>query len=141
MAKSVAEIAQKWKDRMGTAGTAYTQGINNTAKNPMALAAAQAQKAQANYVNALASGQWAQKLNSTPVAYWKSQAAAASARLASGAAKGLAKYTAAITALQPVWQQMAAASQAAGDDPGTKAAAAINVLVAAGKKGKAASGG
>jgi len=107
----------------------------------MALAAAQADKAAANYAASVASGQWAAKLNSTPISTWKSQAAAGAARLASGAAKGAAKYTAAITALQPVYQQMAAASQAAGTDPGAKAMAAINVLVAAGKKGRAAAGG
>lgn len=141
MAKSVAEIVSKWQSRMGQAGPAYTAGINATMKNPMALAAAQAEKAQQNYLNALASGQWAQKLNATPIGYWKSQATAAAGKLGAGAQKGAAKYTAAMTALQPVWAQMKQAAMSAGSDPGTKAAAAINVLVAAGKKGKAAAGG
>jgi hypothetical protein len=141
MAKSVQEIATKWQQRMAAAGPAYAAGVQGTNKNPMQLAAAQASKAAANYQNAVGSGQWAAKLNATPIGYWKSQAAAAQSRLGAGAQKGAAKYTAAITALQPVWQQMAAASAAAGDDPATKAAAAINVLVAAGKKGRAASGG
>lgn len=141
MAKAVSDIVAKWQQRMAAAGPAYTAGVQGTTKNPMQLAAAQADKAAANYAASLASGQWANKLNSTPVSYWKSQAAAAASRLASGAAKGAAKYTQAITQLQPVWQQMKAASDGAGTDPGSKAMAAINVLVAAGKKGRAASGG
>jgi len=138
MAKSVQDIAGKWQQRMAQAGPAYSAGVNGTTKNPMQLAAAQLPKALANYTNAIQSGQMAEKLNSTPVAYWKSQSSAAAPKLGQGAMKGQAKYIAAITRLQPVWANMKQASIAAGDDPGAKAAAAINILVAAGRKGQAA---
>ncbi len=138
MAKSVQQIIQKWQQGMAQAGPAYTQGTGAVQQSPMAAAAAQAQKAQANYNNALSSGQWANSLNATPISYWKSQCAGAAAKLASGAQKGTPKYTAAITALQPVYQQMKQASQSAGPSPIAKATAALTVLLAHGKKGKAA---
>lgn len=139
MAKTTAQILANWQKGMSAAGPAYVQGTGATTTNPMQLAAQQAQKAVQNYSNSLTSGQWAAKLNATPVSYWKSQCAGAAQKLAMGAQKGGPKYQAAITALQPVYVQMKQAAMAAGTDPGTKAAAAINVLVAAGKKGRAMS--
>lgn len=138
MAKTVQQIVQKWQQGMASAGSAYQAGTSAVQQSPMAAAAAQANKAAANYANAINSGQWAASLNATPISYWKSQCAGAAAKLASGATKGTPKYTQAITALQPVYAQMKAASQAAGDNPIAKATAALTVLIAHGKKGKAA---
>lgn len=138
MAKSIQAIVQKWQQGMAQAGQAYTAGTAAVTQSPMAAAAAQANKALANYNNAINSGQWAASLNSTPISYWKSQCAGAAAKLASGATKGTTSYTAAITALQPVYAQMKQASNAAGDNPIAKATAALTVLLAHGKKGKAA---
>lgn len=141
MAKTVQQIVSNWQKGMAGAGQAYQQGTGAVQASPMAAAAQQAQKALVNYSNAINSGQWAAKLNATPISYWKSQCAGASAKLASGATKGTPKYTQAITALQPVYAAMKQASMQAGDDPIAKAGAALAVLIAAGKKGKAASGG
>lgn len=138
--KTAQEAASAFVAGMAGAGARYTQGTAAVVNSPMAAAAAKADKAMANYMAALQSGQWAAKLNATPISLWKAQCAAASARLASGAQKGQQKYMAAIQALQPTYQAMQAASASAGDDPAAKAAAAINVLVAAGKKGRAMSG-
>lgn len=138
MAKSIQAIVQKWQQGMAQAGQAYAAGTAAVTQSPMAAAAAQANKALANYNNAINSGQWAASLNGTPISYWKSQCAGAAAKLASGATKGTPSYTAAITALQPVYAQMKQASNAAGDNPIAKAAAALTVLIAHGKKGKAA---
>lgn len=140
MVKSPQEAGQNFVKGMSGAAQKYAQGTGAVTSSPMAAAAAQAQKALQNYTAAISSGQWAAQLNATPISYWKSQCAAAGSKLASGAQKGLTKYVAAITALQPTYAAMKQASVAAGDDPGAKAAAAINVLVAAGKKGRAASG-
>lgn len=137
MAKSVQEIVQKWQQGMAQAGNAYVKGTSGVTSSPMAAAAAKSQQALANYTNAITSGQWANALNATPISYWKSQCQGAAAKLASGATKGTPKYTQAMTALAPVHAQMRAASQAAGDDPVAKATAALLVLLAAGKKGKA----
>lgn len=141
MAKTVQQIVANWQKGMSGASLAYTQGTAAVQASPMAAAAAQAQKALANYSASINSGQWAAKLNATSIQYWKSQCAAAAAKLTMGATKGTPSYTAAITALQPVYAQMRAASQAAGDDPVAKAGAALRVLIAAGKKGKAMNGG
>lgn len=141
MAKSVQQIVSNWQKGMAGAGQAYSQGTSAVQQSPMAAAAAQAQKAQINYNAAISSGQWAAKLNATPISYWKSQCAGAAAKLASGATKGTPKYTQAITALQPVYAMMKQASDAAGNDPIAKAGAALAVLMAAGKKGKAMAGG
>lgn len=141
MAKTAAQIVQKWQQGMAQAGQAYAQGTAAVTASPMAAAAQQANKAAANYANAINSGQWAAKLNATPISYWKSQCAGAAAKLASGATKGTPKYTQAIQALIPVYDQMRQASAAAGQDPITKATAALQVLIAAGKKGRAAMGG
>lgn len=140
MAKSAQEAGANFVKGMGAAGSRYTQGTGGVTASPMAAAAAKADKALQNYTAAISSGQWAASLNATPISYWKSQCAANAGKLAQGAQKGLAKYVAAIQALQPTYAAMKQASMAAGDDPGSKAAAAINVLVAAGKKGRAMSG-
>lgn len=137
MAKAIATIVANWQKGMQTASAAYTQGTQAVVQSPMAAAAAQAQKAAQNYAASLQSGAWAAKLNSVPISFWKSQCAAAAQRLAAGATKGMPKYQAAITALQPTYAAMKQAAAANGGTPGQKAAAAIDVLVAAGKKGKA----
>jgi hypothetical protein len=141
MAKTAQQIVQKWQQGMAQAGPAYAQGTGAVQQSPMAAAAAKASLALQNYSNAINSGQWAAKLTATPISYWKSQCAGASAKLASGATKGTPKYTAAIQNLIPVYAQMKQASEAAGNDPVAKAVAALQVLIAAGKKGKAAAGG
>lgn len=141
MAKTVQQIVSNWQKGMAAAGAAYTQGTAAVQSSPMAAAAAKADKAQANYVAAIQSGQWAAKLNATPISFWKSQCAAAAAKLTMGATKGTPKYTKAIQDLQPVYAAMKQASANAGDDPVAKAGAALRVLIAAGKKGKAMSGG
>jgi len=94
MGKTAAEIAQSWQQGMASKGAKYAQGIQNTTVNPMALAAAQADVAVANY--AAAKDRMAANLTATPVSFWKSHAAAAQAKSHSGEAKSLPKYTAKI---------------------------------------------
>lgn len=138
MAKPTATIVQNWKQGMASAGANYTTGTAAVTSSPMAAAAAQQDKAVANYTNALMSGQWAASLQATTMQYWKAQCAQAASKLAAGATKGATKYQNAIAALQPTYAAMRAASDAAGDDPIAKATAALMVIMAAGKKGKAA---
>lgn len=141
MAKTVQQMVANWQRGMGSAGPAYAQGTGAVQQSPMAAAAQKADKALANYTASISSGQWAAALNATPISYWKSQCAAAQSRLSSGAAKGLQKYTTAMNQLAPVHQAMRQAADAAGDDPIARATAALQVIIAAGKKGKAMSGG
>jgi hypothetical protein len=142
--KTAAQATANWTAAMGSAKTsqAYVAGTGAVTESPMAAAAAQGVKAATNYSNSINSGQWAAALNSVSTASWKQSCAQGASRLASGAAKGASKYTAAINALQPVYAQMRQASQSmpAGTSGAQKAAAAISVLEAAGKKGRASSG-
>jgi hypothetical protein len=143
MAKNIKTAAQalaNFQAGMARAGAAYTQGTGAVQQSPMAAAAAAQDKMLANVTAAITSGQWAAALQAVPLSSWKASCAAAAGKLAAGAQKGAQKYQAAIQALQPVYQAMRQAAQSAGDDPAAKAAAAINVLVAAGKKGKAMGG-
>jgi hypothetical protein len=124
-AKTAAQIAQAWQAGMAGKAGNYSTGVQNTTVNPMALAAAQVDKAVANY--SAAAPQMAAKLNATPVAYWKSQSVAGAQKWAAGAAKGLPKYTAAMTKLTAIYPGMKQASDAAGGGA-QGAAAAITYL-------------
>jgi hypothetical protein len=135
MAKTAAEIAAAWQAGMASKGAKYAQGIQNTTVNPMALAAAKADDAVANF--AAAKDRMVANLNATPVAFWKSQAAAAQAKWQGGAAKGMTKYTAKIQKLvSTVYPGMKAASIAAGGKGGAAAAAAIDFLMQAKQNGQ-----
>lgn len=84
----------KWQRNTAGAAESYKAGIQGVTENPMALAAAQADKAARNYQEALMSGRWAQKLMSVPFDQWKQNASVGgSQRLASGVTKGLPKVT------------------------------------------------
>ena len=135
MAKTAAQIAQAWQQGMAGKTGNYTAGIQNCNVNPMALAAAQVDTAVANYANA--AQRMAANLNATPVAFWKSQAAAGAAKWAAGASKGLPKYTAKMAKLVAnVYPGMKAASMAAGGKGGAAAAAAIDYLIQAKQNGQ-----
>jgi hypothetical protein len=135
--KTPAEAAANYQKGMAAAGAAYTAGTAAVTNSPMAAAAAAADKMLAAITAAVSSGQWAAALQKVPLATWKQACQTAASKLGAGAQKGLPKYQAANQAMQPIYQQMQAAAAGAGTDPGQKAAAAINVLVASGKKGKA----
>lgn len=135
MAKTAAEIATAWQQGMQSKGAKYAAGIQNTTVNPMQLAAQQADTAVANF--AAAKDRMVNNLNATPVAFWKTQSAAAQAKWQSGAAKGMTKYTAKMTKLvNNVYPGMKAASQAAGGKGGAAAAAAIDYLIQAKANGQ-----
>lgn len=112
---NVANATAKWARNTGGARQSYIDGINSTSENPMALAAAQADKALANYTEAISSGRWASKLNSTPVEFWRKQATTVGAtNLTSGVAKGTPKMQAALTKFAPAYEQARMAARAIG---------------------------
>ncbi len=114
MAQSTAtQAAANWKAGTAGAGQKWSQGIANCQVNPMQLAAAQADKAVANY--SAAKDRMVSGLNATSVQTWKSQAAASQSNYTQGATKGLSKYTQAATKMaSQVWPAMKQASAAAG---------------------------
>jgi hypothetical protein len=120
--KSVSDIANKWKAAVAGAGGRWNAGIQGYAGNPMELAAAQGDKAVANY--SAAKDRMVANLRATPTSFWKSQAAASQANYTNGSNKGLTAYTKAIQTMSTgVWPGMKAASQAAGGGPAGAAAA------------------
>ena len=137
MATTPAQMASKWQQGFSQAGPAWTAGVNGVQQSPMAAAAAQSSKALSNYSASINSGAWAAALNAVPLSTWKSQCQKASANLSTGAQKGLAKYTAWAQTMPPVYAQMKSAAQSA-TTPQAKVVAALNVMIASGKKGKAA---
>jgi hypothetical protein len=129
-----AQIAAKWQAGVQRSGTAWNQGIQSYAGNPMAAAAAKADTAVANY--AAAKDRMVAGLNNTSVSFWKSQSAASQQNYTQGATKGAPAYTKAITVLSAnVWPGMKAASQAAGGGP-AGAAAAIQYAIEAKQQGR-----
>jgi hypothetical protein len=132
--KTAAQIAQAWQQGMTAKAANYSAGIQACQVNPMQLAASKVDAAVASY--AAAAPRMAANLNATPVGFWKSQSVAAQAKFAAGAAKGMTKYTAAITKMTGgVYQGMKAASQAAGGGA-QGAAAAITYLQQAKQNGQ-----
>jgi hypothetical protein len=135
MAKTAAQIAQAWQQGMAGKGANYAAGIANCNVNPMALAAAQADTAVANYANA--KERMVAGLNATSVQFWKQQAQNAQAKWQQGSTKGMPKYTAKMAKLVAnVYPGMKAASMAAGGKGGAAAAAAIDYLIQAKQNGQ-----
>lgn len=136
--KTKAQRVANWQAGMtsGAAATNYKAAMQALTVNPMEMAAQNLDKAAANFMQAVSSGRMAAKLRSVSLASYKASCVAGASRLASGATKGLPKYTAAQDRLDPIYEQMKQAAQANGGTPGSKAAAAIDVLVAAKQAGQ-----
>lgn len=132
--KTSAETIKKWQERMAGAQQAYIDGVGRVTESPMAKAATQGQKAVQNYSNAINSGSWANALNNVTLEEWRQQCKIGAAKFATGAQKGLKKYTRFANNAPPVWAAMRAAAKAAGGTPQNKFNAAIAVLLAAGRK-------
>ena len=57
-----ATAQQRWQSAASTAQTRYTEGVQATTKDPLALAAAQASKMLAGVQQAVTSGRWQRQL-------------------------------------------------------------------------------
>lgn len=142
--KTAAQMAANWQAGMRNPQTVqkYKDGINGTAINPMAAAAAPAaqQKYLRNTADAVNSGRMAAKLNSVPMEFWKSQAINIGANnLSMAAQKGAQKMTNFFNKFAPVFQQAHDAAHAIPHDGSIASAlqrvqAAITVLKAAAGK-------
>lgn len=131
-----AQQAQKWAAGMQIGGTRWAQGCASTDKNLFALALEQSAQAQANYAKAVAAGgSWANAMAQGNMQEWKSKvnAAAGAGRFAQGGEKGKNKYAKFAAKAAPVYQAMRAAADGA-QGPVAKVTAALNVLMAAGRK-------
>ena len=104
--KTADQMVTNWKNAMASPATqaAYTAGINATTSNPMALAAAAADRYAAGTQAAVSSGKFQAKLNAVSVSTWKQNSATKGApRLATGAAAATPKFQAFAAKYQPVY--------------------------------------
>jgi hypothetical protein len=90
--------AQKWSTRTQAAQQDYVDGINNTTKDPAALAIAAGQRYIQRVQESFNNGKWANGLRRA-ASTWKSVTAAKAGNFATGVAASEQKVTAAFTAL------------------------------------------
>lgn len=108
MAFNPQTAAANYEAGMGSAKAKqkYIDGVRSVSENPLALAAAQKDKAVNNYTDALQSGKWASNLLAYGFDAWKNVTATNGGNnLQAGAKRGKDKYTRQITKMAPLYQQ------------------------------------
>jgi hypothetical protein len=103
MPVDAATATQRWQAAAGSAQTAYTQGVQNTTKDPTALAAAQAQKMLNGVTQAVTSGYWQRRLADVGQNGWKQATVAKAANYGVGVQASASKYQA---GYQAFWNYM-----------------------------------
>lgn len=141
MAKSVDQMVSAWKNAMASPQTSqnYTNGINNTTVNPMALAAAASDRYASGVQQAVASGKYANALNAVSPQTWKTQSTQKGApRLASGAANAVNKVQAHFQKWAPIYANVSQTVQSMPKgglaNAQARSAMAIQMLMAAAGK-------
>lgn len=139
---NAANILAKWQAGMASPAAMqnYKDGVNRQTESPTIAAVADVNKNVANYTKVVTSPEYSRIMLDYPLATWKAQCVAMATRLADGARKAGPKYTRFITKFLPVWTAMKAASVAFGPSTSiaqsqAKSAAALEVLMKAGRKG------
>lgn len=90
-----ATVAQRWVQGATGAAQRYKDGVDQTTKDPTALAIAQVQKLQTNFIASVTSGRWQRALQAVGRAGWQ----------AAVDAKGAANYTTGIQAAAGKYQE------------------------------------
>lgn len=90
-----ATVAQRWVSGATGAAQRYKEGVDNTTKDPTALAVAQVQKLQTNFLASITSGRWQRALQAVGRAGWQ----------AAVDAKGAANYTTGVQAAAQKYQE------------------------------------
>lgn len=111
MATDVATAVERWAQGAGSGQQRYTEGIQNTTKDPTALAVAQQAKLVNNFSQSVTSGRWARNLAKAGKAGWQSAAIAKASNWGTGIAAGRSKYESAMTTWLPIINQAAAQVQ------------------------------
>lgn len=110
-------VAQKWAQRAGAASQDYAAGVQNTTKDPTALAAAAGQRYILGVQDAYNSGRWARNLQRVGKAGWQQAVADKGvANYATGVNASQQKYA---TAIGPVLQAVAAGQSLVAGMPNT----------------------
>lgn len=107
----VATGVDRWASAAGSGQQRYTEGIQNTTKDPTALAVAQQGKLVNNFQQAVSSGRWARNLAKAGKSGWQSAALAKAANWSTGIQAGRSKYEAAAQVWYPIINSAAAQVQ------------------------------
>lgn len=111
MATDVATAVERWAQAAGQGQQRYTEGIQNTTKDPTALAVAQSGKLVANFQQSVTSGRWARNLAKAGKAGWQAASLAKAGNYGTGIAAGRGKFEAAMQTWLPIINQAAAQVQ------------------------------
>lgn len=88
-----ATVAQRWVAGATGAAQRYKEGVDNTTKDPTALAVAQVNKLQTNFIASITSGRWQRALQAVGRAGWQAAVdAKGAANYATGVQAGAQKY-------------------------------------------------
>lgn len=115
MAKDPSTWGQKWQNNAQGAQTAFTEGVQNTDKDPIALALANEAGLVAGFQEAVSSGRWRQNLSRVGKAGWQQATIAKAGNYGTGIAAGRGRYDSAMQTWGPV---INATAQAARSMPG-----------------------
>jgi hypothetical protein len=92
-------VATKWAQRTAAASQEYTQGVQNTDKDPTALAIAGGQRYIQRVTDAFNSGKWANGLRRSGKAGWQAATLAKAANFSTGVAAAESKVAASFAPL------------------------------------------
>jgi prophage DNA circulation protein len=107
-----ATVAQRWVNAAGAAQQRFTEGVQATTKDPTALAIAQVQKLQANFIQAVTSGRWQRNLAKAGKAGWQAATVAKAGNYGTGIAASQDKFAAAMAPVLAIEAQLQAAINA-----------------------------
>lgn len=99
-------VATKWAQRTAAASQDYTQGVQNTDKDPTALAIAGGQRYIQRVTDAFNSGKWANGLRRAGKAGWQQATLAKAGNFATGVAAAESKVAGAFAPLLAYEQQL-----------------------------------
>lgn len=105
----LATTVQRWRDSAGMGQARYSEGVQATQKDVVALAISAQPKLLTNFQQAVSSGFWARRLQARGTAGWKAQTLAKAGNYATGIAAGAADYQTAMQTWLPIIQSAAAA--------------------------------
>ncbi len=88
--------AQRWQQSAGAAQQRFTEGVQQTTKDPTALAQAQSAKLLNNFTQAVTSGRWGRNLARVGKAGWQAATVAKAQNYSTGINASVEKFAAAI---------------------------------------------
>lgn len=122
-----ATATQRWTQGAAQGQQRFVEGVQNTQKDPTALAIAQQNKMLANVTQAITSGRYARGLSRVGKSGWQQATVAKASNYSTGIQAGAGKYEAAIG---PVLSQIASLQQQISSMPSATFQDSVNRMVA-----------